>query len=98
MVQKLHKGRKAMPKKREDKVEKNKLSKYIKKRPKELLTKRNNTYVFEGFYAKLKTLDVKHSHGGQLDASFIYDRLLDQDELMKGEGGEDDAMFKSNFI
>ena len=57
------------------------------------MTKRDNTYVFEGFYEKLKSIDVKHSHN--LDANFIYDKLLEAQDLHE-DGGEE--TFKSNFI
>jgi hypothetical protein len=52
-----------MPKQKAEKIEKNKLSKFIHKRPKQEHTKRDNTYVFEGFHERLKQIDVKHSHG-----------------------------------
>jgi U3 small nucleolar RNA-associated protein 20 len=50
--------------------------------------------VFEGFYEKLKQIDVKHAHS--LEASFTYDRLMEERDLE--EAGEDGEMFKSNFI
>ena len=85
--------RKAMPKRREEAQAKHKISKYIKKKPKYQMTKRENTYVFEGFYEKLKQIDVKHGHS--LEANFIYDKLLEERDLLEGEDAE---LFKSNFI
>lgn len=85
--------RKAMPKKREEATAKNKLSKYIKKKPKHQMSKRENTYVFEGFYEKLKLIDVKHGHS--MEANFTYDNLLEERDLLEGEDAE---LFKSNFI
>ena len=58
MVQKIRKE-KATPKgdKHAKKVE---MSKYIKKKPKESLQKREkNQYYFQGFYDRLKNLDMK---------------------------------------
>ena len=57
------------------------------------MSKRENTYVFEGFYEKLKQIDVKHSHS--LEANFTYDRLLEERDLLEGEDAE---LFRSNFI
>ena len=65
-----------MPKQRAEVTEKNKISKYIKKKPKHVQTKRENTYVFEGFYEKLKQIDVKHAHS--LEANFTYDKLMEE--------------------
>jgi hypothetical protein len=70
------KQRKAMPNLKQEKHLKTKLSKYIGKKPKAVSSKRDNTYVFEGFYDKLKQIDVKHSHS--LEANFTYDRLLEE--------------------
>lgn len=81
-----------MPKRREEAQTKNKISKYIKKKPKYQMTKRENTYVFEGFYEKLKQIDVKHGHS--LEANFTYDKLLEERDL----DGEDAELFRSNFI
>ncbi len=86
--------RKAMPKAKTESIQKEKISKYIKKKPKHVMTKRENTYVFEGFYEKLKQIDVKYSHS--LEASFTYDRLMEEQDLINA--GEDGEMFKSNFI
>jgi U3 small nucleolar RNA-associated protein 20 len=85
--------RKAMPKRREEAVAKHKISKYIKKKPKFEVSKRENTYVFEGFYEKLKQIDVKHGHS--MEANFTYDRLLEEKDLLEGEDSE---LFRSNFI
>jgi len=85
--------RKAMPKRKEEAIAKNKISKYIKKKPKHEHTKRENTYVFEGFYQKLKQIDVKHGHS--LEANFTYDKLLEEKDLLEGEDAE---LFRSNFI
>jgi hypothetical protein len=68
--------RKAMPKPKAETVQRDKISRYIKKKPKHVMTKRENTYVFEGFYEKLKQIDVKHSNS--LEASFTYDRLMEE--------------------
>jgi hypothetical protein len=81
-----------MPKKREEAQTKNKISKYIKKKPKHQMSKRENTYVFEGFYEKLKQIDVKHGHS--LEANFTYDKLLEERDLE----GDDAELFRSNFI
>ncbi|CDW84473.1 small subunit processome component 20 homolog [Stylonychia lemnae] len=89
MVQKI---RKAKPKQKEEKVQKNKLSKFIKKKSKySAQTKRDNTYVFEGFYEKLKQIDVKQSNN--LETNFVYDSILKQSEKDDEEG-----LFNSNFI
>ncbi|TNV87999.1 hypothetical protein FGO68_gene14880 [Halteria grandinella] len=84
--------RKAKPKAKEEKLHKSKLSKYIKKPPKSAQTKRDNTYVFEGFYERLKQVDVKHANS--LESAFTYDRLLEQSDL----AGDEEELFKSNFI
>lgn len=88
------KQRKAMPKAKAEVAQKQKISKFIKKKPKFVASKRDNTYVFEGFYEKLKSIDVKHAHS--LEASFTYDRLMEEQDLI--DAGEDGEMFKSNFI
>ena len=85
--------RKAMPKRKEEAQAKHKISKFIKKKPKFQMTKRENTYVFEGFYEKLKQIDVKHGHS--LEANFTYDKLLEERDLLEGEDAE---LFRSNFI
>jgi hypothetical protein len=76
-----------MPKAREDKQKKHKLSKYIKKGPKKEHTKRENTYVFEGFYEKLQSIDVKHAHS-MSQANFQFDRLMEEEDLVAGMGVE----------
>lgn len=58
-----------------------------------MISKRENTYVFEGFYERLKAIDVKHAHS--LEANFTYDKLLEERDLLDGEDAE---LFKSNFI
>jgi hypothetical protein len=83
-----------MPKQKAEVAQKQKISKFIKKKPKFVASKRDNTYVFEGFYEKLKSIDVKHAHS--LEASFTYDRLMEEQDLI--DAGEDGEMFKSNFI
>jgi len=55
-------ARKAKPQARQETQAKTKISAFIKKKPKHQQTKRDNTYVFEGFYDRLKSIDVKHAH------------------------------------
>ena len=96
------KARKAMPKAKQSKEEKNKklrLSTLITKRKSKdfAKTKRDNTYVFTGFYERLKQIDVKHAHASLNQQSMMFDRLQD------GEHGErvetqDDDFSSSNFI
>ena len=74
-----------MPKAKAEVAQKQKISKFIKKKPKFVASKRDNTYVFEGFYEKLKSIDVKHAHS--LEASFTYDRLMEEQDLI--DAGED---------
>ena len=89
MVQKL---RKVKPQQRQEQQEKSKISKFIKKKSKNAaLTKRDNTYVFEGFYEKLKQIDVKQSNA--LETNFMYDSVLRQTQ-----DNEEDGLFNSNFI
>ena len=58
----MGKVRKAMPKVKEEKNPKAKLSNFIAKNKKKNEPKRANTYVFTGFYDRLKNIDVKHAH------------------------------------
>ncbi len=60
------------------------------------MTKRENTYVFEGFYDRLKSIDVKHAHS--IEANDMYDRLLEEKDLISGGTDEDLQLFRSNFI
>ena len=69
-----------MPKAKLSKEEKNKklkLSKFITKgKSKEFRkTKRENTYVFTGFYERLKQIDVKQAHASLNEQSLMFDRL-----------------------
>ena len=57
------------------------------------MKKRDNSYVFEGFYEKLKSIDVKQSHS--VEADFIYSKLLEDKDLIEGDNGD---LFISNFI
>jgi len=50
------------------------------------MKKRENTYVFEGFYEKLKAIDVKHAHS--LDADFTYSKLLEDKDFIEGDDAE----------
>lgn len=61
MVQKVRKEMaKAKAKKHAGKVD---MTKLIKKKPKGAQTKREkNQYQFQGFYERLKNLDIKQSH------------------------------------
>ena len=58
----MGKVRKAMPKAKEEKAPKAKLSKFIEKSKDKGKMKRDNRYVFTGFYDRLKNIDVKHAH------------------------------------
>ena len=82
-----------MPKQREAPVQKNKLSKFIKKAPKNNMTKRDNIYVFEGFYQRLKNIDVKQAHttGGLIDSNFGTVGMMQT-------GQDEEDIFNSNFI
>ena len=99
MVQIRSQARKAKPKQQQEARKKTKISAFIKKKPKHEQTKRDNTYVFEGFYDKLKAIDVKHAHS-MSDANQTFDRLLEEQDLVSGTGveAEDQQLFRSNFI
>jgi len=60
----MGKVRKEMPQAKEEKAPRAQLSKYIQKSKDKGKTKRDNTYVFTGFYDRLKNIDVKHAHSG----------------------------------
>jgi len=82
----MTKARRAKPVLKQKPQKKLDLSKYLQKGKKGQRTKRQNTYVFEGFYEKLKKMDMRLAH--QADSQF--------DQLMTAEENEDDL--KSNFI
>ena len=72
----MGKVRKAMPKAKEEKSSKVKLSKFITKKNKGASKqKRSNTYVFTGFYERLKGIDVKHAHSSLSFAAHMFDHL-----------------------
>jgi hypothetical protein len=88
MVQKI---RKAMPKKKASKLElaqKHKISEFVHKHPKQK-AKRDNQYVFTGFYDRLKAIDVKHTHSSLNELNFKLDhantdeqgQLMDESDL-----------------
>ena len=91
-----------MPKAKQSKEEKNqklKLSKFITKGKSRdfAKTKRDNTYVFTGFYERLKQIDVKHAHASLNEQSMMFDRLQD-DEYGERAEVQDDDFSTSNFI
>ena len=72
----MGKVRKAMPKAKEEKTPKAKLSKFISKSGKDKTkTKRDNRYVFTGFYDRLKNIDVKHAHSSLSIQAHMFDHL-----------------------
>lgn len=74
--------RKAKFQPKAEEAERPHLSKYIKKKPKHLKTKKEkNTYQFVGFSDRLKAIDVKVSHASLIDQSYMMDWL-------QGRGGE----------
>lgn len=78
MVLSTNRERKAMPKAKVDKIErakKHKLSNYIKKPKENAKTKRDNQFVFTGFFERLKQIDVKHSHASLNDQKLFLDSL-----------------------
>ena len=62
-------------------------------------TEKKAQYVFKGFYERLTSIDVKHSHASLTNQSFkFYSLLTNQDgERLPIEEGEDD-LSTSNFI
>lgn len=77
----MGKVRKAMPKAKEVKAPKAKLGNFIEKKNKEASkTKRDNTYVFKGFYERLKNIDVKHGHASLSLQSHLFDHLQDDEQ------------------
>lgn len=95
----MGKDRKPMPKAKETKTPKAKLSKFIQKSHDKTKVKRNNTYVFSGFYERLKNIDVKHAHASLSFQSHMLDHIQDDefgnDIQMQGDG---DDLTTSNFI
>lgn len=72
----MGKVRKAMPQVKAAKVNKLKISKFVnKKNHDKSKTKRANTYVFTGFFDRMKSIDVKHSHSSLSAASHMFDHL-----------------------
>ena len=59
--------------------------------------KRQNQYVFTGFYERLKNIDVKHAHSSLSVASHMFDHLQD-DEHGNRVDLEQDDLSSSNFI
>lgn len=102
----MGKVRKAMPKAKEEKTPKAKLSKFITKgKDRATKTKRDNTYVFTGFYDRLKNIDVKHAHSSLAIQGHMFDHLQDDEQgrsLQQKATGEDgleqDDLSTSNFI
>jgi hypothetical protein len=58
----MPKQRKEMPKPKKKAQVRLPISKFIAQKGKNERTKGSNTYVFQGFYERLKNIDVKHSH------------------------------------
>lgn len=56
-------------------------------------TKKDNQYQFEGFYDRLKQIDVKHAHASLNELAFKFDHLQ-----TLGEDDEQDDIGTSNFI
>lgn len=71
----MGKVRKAMPEAKKEKSKRAKLSKFIKKSKDRTVTKRDNKYVFTGFYDRLKNIDVKHAHASLGVQSHMFDHL-----------------------
>ena len=95
MVQKI---RKAMPKKKEnklDKARKQKISDFVKRKPVNKKPKRENQYVFTGFYERLKAIDVKQTHSSLNELNFRLDHL---NTTESGAQMQDDDLQNSVFI
>jgi hypothetical protein len=76
MVQKI---RKPMPKPKQNKLDRNlkpKLKEFVKRKPKgKVQPKQNNQYVFEGFFERLKSIDVKQTHSSLNELNFRMDHM-----------------------
>jgi hypothetical protein len=73
----VKKQRREMPKQKAEDQDRPRLSKFIKKAPKHVKTKKEkNTYQFIGFFERLKKIDVKASHASLVDQNFKFDNLL----------------------
>lgn len=64
-----------MPKPKLEKASKASLSKFITKSKDKGKQKRGNPYEFIGFYERLKSIDVKHSHASLSFQSHMFDHL-----------------------
>ena len=65
-----------MPKAKAAKQSKPGLRPFMKKAPKNSQPKKENkTYTFVGFYDRLKSIDVKHSHASLVDQSYFLDTV-----------------------
>ena len=93
------KVRKAMPTAKQKTSSKAKLSNFIDKSKDKSKIKRKNTYVFSGFYERLKAIDVKHAHSSLSSQSRLLEHLQD-DEFGNpmAMGGTEDDLSTSNFI
>ena len=92
-----------MPKQKISKAEKNKkhkLANYIQKPKERSQTKRDNQFVFSGFYERLKAIDVKHSHASLNSQAMLLDALQTNEYGEKKMIGDElaDDMVSSNFI
>jgi len=89
----VKKVRKEMPQMHAEKhAKKPGVKDFVNKKPKDYKQKREkNQYQFQGFYDRLKSLDMKQSHAMQ--ASHAMDTLLNYDNEQ-----EMDDQLKSNFI
>jgi len=84
------KQRREMPQQRAEEQERPRLSKFIKKAPKHVKTKKEkNTFQFVGFFERLKRIDVKASHASLVDQNFKFDNLT---------GDDPEDLNQSNFI
>ena len=93
----MGKVRKAMPKMKEKQAPKAKLSKFIEKSKDKTKQKRSNTYVFSGFYERLKNIDVKHAHASLNFQGRMFDHLQ-EDEYGNVARDDEDDLSTSNFI
>ena len=88
----MGKVRKAMPKAKEEKSSKANLSKFIGKSKDKTKVKKDNRYVFTGFYDRMKNIDVKHAHASLSVQSHLFDHLQDDEQgrsLQQKAIGED---------
>lgn len=60
-------------------------------------TKRDNQYVFTGFYERLTQIDVKHTHASLNAQSFRFDALQTNEDGERMQDSDDD-LANSNFI